>query len=256
MRPCAMGRCNSLLVLALLLAASVAGCLGSPPNESMLDLVVEVDAESGTIVETYVDGDLTSLEAVNIEFDFSKTTSTHDLTVFGLDLLDGSPQLTVDASQQSVLSISFEEHGIHNVSLFATDNKGAQQSQLVSIRVDLRIDWSEANTNNPTPLAFNPTPSNGGVHPIMIEVNSTVENPSLIDGIGGGGQTVQFSWNIVDELNDVCQSKSGQAEDGSEDTWNTVHFNTYLLHELRVTPEEGQDYLNVFQTVSVIYNTD
>ena len=57
MRPCAMGRCNSLLVLALLLAASLAGCLGSPPNESMLDLVVEVDAESGTIVETYVDGD-------------------------------------------------------------------------------------------------------------------------------------------------------------------------------------------------------
>jgi len=155
-----------------------------------------------------------------------------------------------------MLSLSFDEHGIHNVTLFAIDDSGARQNESVSIRADLRIEWTESNTNNPIPLEFNPTPDNGGVHPIVIEVNSTVENPSLIDGIGGGGQTVQFSWNIVDELNDVCQSKSGQAEDGSEDTWNTVHFNTYLVHELRITPEDGQDYLNVFQTVSVVYSSE
>ena len=90
----------------------------------------------------------------------------------------------------------------------------------------------------------------------MIEINSTVENPSLIQGISGGGQTVQFSWNIVDELDDTCQSKNGQAEDGNADTWSTVHFNTYLLHELRVVLEDGQDALNIQQTVLIVYADD
>lgn len=251
-----MGRSKPLLLMALLLAASFAGCLDASSTDSRIELEVEYASLNGTVVETYVDGERTSLESVIVDFDFSRTISSSELVTFGADLLDGTPPTTIDASQQSMLSLSFDEHGIHNVTLFAIDDSGARQNESVSIRADLRIEWTESNTNNPIPLEFNPTPDNGGVHPIVIEVNSTVENPSLIDGIGGGGQTVQFSWNIVDELNDVCQSKSGQAEDGSEDTWNTVHFNTYLVHELRITPEDGQDYLNVFQTVSVIYNLD
>ena len=251
-----MGRNKPLLLVSLLLAASLAGCIESSTTDSMIELDVEYASLNGTVVETYVDGGRTSLESMDVDFDFSRTTSARELVTFGVDLMDGTSPIIIDASQQSVVSLSFEEHGIHNVTLFAIDDDGARQNQSVSIRVDLRIDWTETNTNNPTPLAFNPTPNNNGVHPIVIEVNSTVENPSLIDGIGGGGQTVQFSWNIVDELDDVCQSKSGQAEDGSEDTWNTVHFNTYLLHELRITPEDGQDFLNVFQTVSVVYSSE
>jgi len=155
-----------------------------------------------------------------VSFDFSQTTSSLDLVKFGLDAMDGSEPMTIDASESSTLTHSFVEHGIHNVTLFAIDAAGTQNNQSASIRIDLRIEWSEQGTNEPMALPFNPTPNNGGTHPVMIEINSTVENPSLIQGISGGGQTVQFSWNIVDELDDTCQSKNGQAEDGNADTWS------------------------------------
>ncbi len=251
-----MGKCKPLFMMALLFTASIAGCLESSTDESILNLNVDYESNSGTVLETYIDGERISLEQVTMDFDFSKTTSTHDLKTFGVDLMDGDAPILVDAEKTSTISISFEEHGVHNITLFASDKNGGQQNQSVSIRIGLRIEWTETNTNDPIPLAFNPTPKNGGIHPIMIEIDSTVENPSLIDGIGGGGQTVQFSWNIIDELNDVCQSKNGQAEDGSEDTWYTVHFNTYLLHELQIIPKDGQDYLNIHQNVSVIYSSD
>lgn len=251
-----MGHLKQLLVLALFCSATLAGCIGPSSDESMIDLVVDLETTSGTVVETYLDGELVSLDAVDVSFDFSQTTSSLDLVKFGLDAMDGSEPMTIDASESSTLTHSFVEHGIHNVTLFAIDAAGTQNNQSASIRIDLRIEWSEQGTNEPMALPFNPTPNNGGTHPVMIEINSTVENPSLIQGISGGGQTVQFSWNIVDELDDTCQSKNGQAEDGNEDTWSTVHFNTYLLHELRVVLEDGQDALNIQQTVLIVYADD
>ena len=248
-----MGHLKQLLVLALFCSATLAGCIGPSSDESMIDLFVDLETTSGTVVETYLDGELVSLDAVNVSFDFSQTTSSLDLVKFGLDAMDGSEPMTIDASESSTLTHSFVEHGIHNVTLFAIDAAGTQNNQSASIRIDLRIEWSEQGTNEPMALPFNPTPNNGGTHPVMIEINSTVENPSLIQGISGGGQTVQFSWNIVDELDDTCQSKNGQAEDGNADTWSTVHFNTYLLHELRVVLEDGQDALNIQQTVLIVY---
>ena len=251
-----MGQWKSVFVLILFVTSSLAGCLEPSVDESMIDFVVEYDSDSGVVIETYVDGELISLEEVEVEFDFSKTTSSLEIETYGLESMDGTQSITVDADVASSLLYAFDEHGIHNVTLFAVDASGVKTSQEVSIRVDLRIDWSETKTNDPAVLPFNPTPSNGGIHPIAIEIESTVENPSLIDGIGGGGQTVEFSWAIVDELDDTCQSKGGQAVDGGEDTWQTIHFNTYLLHELRIVPEEGQDYLNIQQTVSVLYSSD
>ncbi|MFL2970101.1 MAG: hypothetical protein ACJZ63_04420 [Candidatus Poseidoniaceae archaeon] len=248
-----MGHLKQLLVLALFCSATLAGCIGPSSDESMIDLVVDLETTSGTVVETYLDGELVSLDAVDVSFDFSQTTSSLDLVKFGLDAMDGSEPMTIDASESSTLTHSFVEHGIHNVTLFAIDAAGTQNNQSASIRIDLRIEWSEQGTNEPMALPFNPTPNNGGTHPVMIEINSTVENPSLIQGISGGGQTVQFSWNIVDELDDTCQSKNGQVEDGNADTWSTVHFNTYLLHELRVVLEDGQDALNIQQTVLIVY---
>ncbi len=248
-----MGHLKQLLVLTLFCSATLAGCIGPSSDESMIDLVVDLETTSGTVVETYLDGELVSLDAVDVSFDFSQTTSSLDLVKFGLDAMDGSEPMTIDASESSTLTHSFVEHGIHNVTLFAIDAAGTQNNQSASIRIDLRIEWSEQGTNEPMALPFNPTPNNGGTHPVMIEINSTVENPSLIQGISGGGQTVQFSWNIVDELDDTCQSKNGQAEDGNADTWSTVHFNTYLLHELRVVLEDGQDALNIQQTVLIVY---
>ena len=175
-----MGQWKSVLVLILFVTSSLAGCLEPSVDESMIDFVVEYDSDSGVVIETYVDGELISLEEVEVEFDFSKTTSSLEIETYGLESMDGTQSITVDADVASSVLYAFDEHGIHNVTLFAVDASGVKTSQEVSIRVDLRIDWSETKTNDPAVLPFNPTPSNGGIHPIAIEIESTVENPSLI----------------------------------------------------------------------------
>ncbi|MCH1528327.1 MAG: hypothetical protein L7S46_01210, partial [Candidatus Poseidoniaceae archaeon] len=109
-----MGHLKHLLVLTLFCSASMAGCLAPSSSDSMIDLVVDIETTSGTVVETYLDGELVSLDAVDITFDFSQTTSSLDLVKFGLDAMDGSEPMTVEASESSTLSHSFVEHGIHN----------------------------------------------------------------------------------------------------------------------------------------------
>ena len=87
----------------------------------------------------------------------------------------------------------------------------------------------------------------------MIDVFSRVENPSIISDFGGGGQSVQFTWQIIDRIEDVCQKKSSEVEDGESDEWETIHFNTYEDHELMITYDDGQDNINVEHYVTIMY---
>ena len=42
-------------------------------------------------------------------------------------------------------------------------------------------------------------------------------------------------------------------DEGEEVVWHTVHFGTYEVHGLHIEYEEGQDYIDVSQTVIVQY---
>ena len=169
--------------------------------------------------------------------------------------MDGQSPVTVNAESNSVITVEFSEHGIYNLSAYAIDDEGNQKNMSLPIRIELRIDWVESNTNDPKTLIFDPNPVNGGPNPQMIEIDSTVENPTLIDGLGGSGQSVQFTWGIADEVNDVCQSRSGEANDGESDNWYTLHFNTYLIHELRISYDDGQDSISINQSVTILYDS-
>ena len=83
---------------------------------------------------------------------------------------------------------------------------------------------------------------------------SNVENPPLIDNIGDSGQSVQITWQLVDELDDICQTRNGQINDGDTMLWQTLYFNTYMLHELLIVMDEGQDSVSVNQSVSILYD--
>ena len=56
-----------------------------------------------------------------------------------------------------------------------------QQSEL-----DLKTEWSEQSTCEPSGLSIDPIPKHVGPHPVAIFIDSTVENPELIENIGGG----------------------------------------------------------------------
>ena len=250
-----MWRTGSVLVL-LLCSSSLVGCLAQSEDETKFELIVEASAMNGTVVESYSEGEQVSWSNVSIDFDFSKTTSKNSLVTFGIDLMDGSTPVTTDASTSSTVSIEFFEHGIYNVTAYVIDASNLQLNTSLDIQIDLRIDWTESNTNEPQTLMYNPNPANGGVKPLFVVINSTIENPTLLDGVGVGGRSVEISWNIADEYNDVCQSKRSQVNDGESVSWDTLHFSTYLAHELRINYEDGQDYISVQQSVSILYSDD
>ena len=243
-------------IVFLLLSFSLAGCLSQTSEDSGIELVLQYDAKNGTIVESYSNGEHVDTTNVLLDFDFSQTTAENKLVTYGIDTMDGREPVIIAADTGSVVSVEFSEHGIYNLSVYAIDENNKQEIQTLSVRIELRIEWSESDTKAPQTLAFDPTPSNGGSNPIMIEVYSVVSNPTLIGEVGGSGQSVQFTWNIADELDDICQSRSGQVNDGDEVVWNTIHFNTFQPHELRISYDDGQEDIRVDQTVSILYESE
>ena len=250
-----MGRFRFGTILILLFCLSFSGCLSFDEDKPKLELDVSYSALNGTVIESYSDGNLISTESVELIFDFSETKSGGNLELFGIEIDDGRDPIEISAQSGFLIPIEFTEHGIYDVILYAMDDKDNRENLTSTIRIDMRIEWIEEETSDPRTLTFDPSPSNGGEHPIMIEIKSTVENPSLIEDVGGG-QSVQFTWKITDENGDTCQSNSDQVNDGESATWDTIHFNTKLIHDLSIDYEEGQDYISVNQSVSIIYNSD
>ena len=64
---------------------------------------------------------------------------------------------------------------------------------------------------------------------------------------------MDVSWQLIDESQEACQSQPGTVEEGGSATWKTVHFNTDEVHELRVNYEEGQDAIDIEQTILIQY---
>ena len=241
------------LFVVLLLTINLAGCTSEDSSESLISLSVEHTADSGIIVDSYSNGDKISTTSPTIDFDFSSTTAELELTTFGINLNDGTDSLEVDASNNSVISFEFLQHGWYNLTAYAIDEDGGQATAIISIKIDLRIEWVETNTDQPQTLVFDPVPANGGASAQMIEVNSVVENPETFDEIISGGDSVGITWNIIDEVDDVCQKKSANIENGGSDVWETLHFNTFQVHELSITFDDNQETINVEHIVSIIY---
>ena len=248
-----MKQIQYVMLLILFLSVSLAGCIGDTQNKSKISLDINLDSNNGTIIESYSDGDLISTTNVFIQFNFSQTKSSSKITTFGIDTMDGKSPITVDASSNSIINVEFSEHGIYNVSAYAINVDKIKQSIPITIKIDLRIEWIETKTDNPKTLTFDPNPVNGGPNPLMIEFISVVENPSLIEDFEGG-QSVQITWNIVDEQNDICQKKTTEIADGESDEWHTIHFNTFMIHDLIINYDDGQDYVNINQTISILYD--
>lgn len=251
-----MGSTKYALFVVLLLTMSLAGCTSEESNEPAIFLSVQHSADSGMIVESYSNGDSTSTTAATIDFDFSNTTADLELATFGLTWNDGNGDKNTEwgaGGTAGQIRLEFMEHGWFNITAYATDIDGGRAETTISIKIDLRIEWAEANTDQPQTLVFDPVPANGGGNAQMIEINSVVENPETTEEVIFGGDSVGITWNIIDEQDDVCQKKSANIENGESGVWDTIHFNTFQVHELSITFDDNQENINVEHIVSIIY---
>ena len=249
-----MNNSTIILTIIILLCSSITGCISDESEENSIDLKVDFSKTNGTIIKSFTDGELLSNENVILNFDFSKTKSSNSITSFGIEMYDNG--YLIKSDEGSEISIEFSKHGFFHLNAYAIDENQNIENMSIFIRIEQTIHWIESNTNNPIPLSIESIPSNNGKYPEMIEVFSKVENPSIISDFGGGGQSVEFTWQIIDRVDDVCQKKSSLVEDGESDEWETIHFNTYEDHDLKIVYDDGQDNINIEHHVSLIYSED
>ena len=242
----------SRFAIILMFSSILSGCLSGEEEDIGMRLEFSLSTSEGTILHSYVDGDLVSVSDVSVEFDFSNSSSNNDIILFGINTNDSRDSIEVDAKESQTIVVNFSQHGVYEVSVYAIDNDDNYREESVVIKVNYRIDWSEYETNDPQVLPFDPRPPNNGQHATMIEVSSMVENPDLITEFGTGN-SVYITWNIIDENNDTCQRYSEQVANGETITWETIHFNTFLLHELVVDNDESEDAVNLAHSIQITY---
>lgn len=239
-------------LVCLFFTSSLTGCLSNSQHVEGIELTINYENTNGTIVDSYIDGDLISTTNVILVFDFSNTISENKLVSYGIQIINYS-SISVDSNIESKISVEFSHHGIYEIIAYATDETNYQENQSITVRIEHQIDWLESNTYDPISLPIIPYPNNGGTLPSAIIINSTVENPVLIENIGGGRE-VEITWRLLDEQDDACQSKNEIVYEGEEVNWQTIHFNTVEAHDLSISYDDGQDYIDVHHSVLIQYH--
>ena len=240
-------------IVLIFLVSSTVGCLSDSQDHKGIELIVHYENTNGTIVDSYIDGDHVSTTNVFLDFDFSKTISDAKLVEFGISFSDQRPTISVDPNINSIISIEFFHHGIHSIDAYVIDEQNEQENLSIIIRIEQKIEWLESNTYNPKSMTINPFPNNEGISPSSIIINSTIENPVLVENVGGGRE-VEITWSLLDEQEDACQGRQAIVYEGEQVTWKTIHFNTFEVHELRISYDDGQDFINVNQSILIEYS--
>ena len=246
-------RASSIGLVCILLSFSLVGCVSDTQPTEGFELIVDFENTSGTIIHSYVDGDLVSTSNVLLDFDFSNTVSSNQLIEFGIRLVHNGDTTSVNPDLTSQISIEFTHHGIYEIIAYAIGENGHEESKWIAVRIENEINWLESNTYDPKPITINPIPNPLGIFPASIIIDSTIENPVLIENIGGGRE-VEVTWSLFDQQEDACQTKNDVIYEGEEVNWNTIHFNTYELHDLTISYDEGQDYINIDHTILIQYS--
>ena len=246
-------RASPIGLVCILLSFSLVGCVSDAQPTEGFELIVDFENTSGTIVHSYVDGDLVSTSNVFLDFDFSNTVSSNQLIEFGIRLVHNGDTTSVNPDLTSQISIEFTHHGIYEIIAYAIGENGHEETKSIIVRIENEINWLESNTYNPKPITINPIPNPLGIFPASIIIDSTIENPVLIENIGGGRE-VEVTWSLFDQQEDACQTKNDIIYEGEEVNWNTIHFNTYELHDLTISYDEGQDYINIDHTILIQYS--
>tara|TARA_A100001035_G_scaffold8104_1_gene5743 strand:+ start:2824 stop:3576 length:753 start_codon:yes stop_codon:yes gene_type:complete len=241
-----------VILAVFLLSSATVGCLSSSEENSGIELMVNYQSTNGTIVETYVDGDLQSKSNVILDFDFSTTISEYELVSYGINPNDGRSPILVPADTSQTVSVEFSEHGIFHLDAFAVDEMESIENLTIIVRIELNIEWNEDTTNEPTSLEIDSIPKNGGPYPSMIIIDSDVENPQLIDNVGGGRE-VEITWRLFDEAEDACLIRPTTVDEGEIANWKVHHRITNEIHDLRISYDSGQDYIDIDHSISILF---
>ena len=250
-------RVKTLAALAVLVCASLAGCLSTVDDgedENPITMAVHYESTSGTILERVQNGATLSQTGVELAFDFARVTSkAGTMTTFTLDPgddEDGSNAITVNANDQADIAYTYQTHGLFSVVLSATDESGNEASTSVIVRIDKTTDWTQSNTDNPDTMVLSATPDCLCPAPERIEVDSTISNPAGILA----GTPVTVTWHLDNPDGEQQAFHTEQIGDGQEASWTHSQYNIVVGDwALNVSIDSGNNSLNLHHVVTVSY---
>ena len=229
----------------------LSGCMGLVSDDSSgFDLNVEVDSQYGMIMTLYEDGMQKSSSTPVITFDFSESANYGHGFSFGVVPGDGREPITTDSVDATEIAIEFTFHGLYSVTAFGIDQEGHREDQVIEVMIEQHIDWFENDTGTPEEFVFDSTPGNEGPIPSHFLLNSTVQNPSIIDF---DGRDVDVRWDVVNQEG-VCQTAGENIGNGDTGFWKTLHFGPLSVHEIHLVIEDGQDRIDVHHSLEIIYS--
>ena len=250
-------RTKAIATLAVLVCASLAGCLSTVENENganPITMAVHYESTSGTILERVQNGATLSQTGVELAFDFARVTSKAGvMETFTLDPgddEDGSNAITVNANDQAEIAYTYQTHGLFTVTLSASDESGNEASTTVLVRVDKTIDWTQSNTDSPDSMSVSTTPDCTCPAPERIDVDSTISNPAGIIA----GTPVTVTWHLDNPDGEQQAFHTEQIGDGQEASWTHSQYNIAIGDwALNVSIDSGNDSLNVHHIVTLSY---
>ena len=229
----------------------LSGCTGLISDDSSgFDLNVEPDTQYGMILTSYEDGVQKSSLAPVITFDFSESANYGMGSSFGIVPGDGREPITMDSADGTEIAVEFDVHGLYSVTAFGIDQDGHRVDRVIEITIEQHIDWYENDTGTPEEFVFDSSPGNQGPIPSHFLLNSTVQNPSVIEF---DGREVDVRWDVVNQEG-VCQTAGENIGNGDTGFWKTLHFGPLSIHEIHLVIEDGQDRIDVHHSLEIIYS--
>ena len=137
-------RASPIGLVCILLSFSLVGCVSDTQPTEGFELIVDFENTSGTIVHSYVDGDLVSTSNVFLDFDFSNTISSNQLIEFGIRLVHNGDTTSVNPDLTSQISIEFTHHGIYEITAYAIGENGHEESKSIIVRIENEINHVES----------------------------------------------------------------------------------------------------------------
>jgi hypothetical protein len=246
-------------LILLMLIGMLAGCLGSDEDtseeNSPVDLVVYYDSTNATIMEIHNNGQQTSRDGAEFSFDFRETRSDNgDITTFSFNPGDGTDTVSIDAAENSVLTYSYQTHGIFEATLMAKDDVNNTASQDLTLRVDLYHRDSQTGTQSPSDATIGLAPDDDSLEaPAQLKLKSTVENPPNLFGFS---DTVQVTWTLKNGSGIEMATESEQVGEEQSATWenqqNTPEAAVWTL-EINIDAGGNSEEVNVTSELWTVY---
>ncbi len=219
----ASGSVRAVCILAILLLASLTGCLGNDEpavsGDGPVELVVFYDFTNGTIEEVHSDGQPTTMTGAEFSFDFRETKSKEgNITTFTFDAGDGTDPVSINAEDESVLTYEYLSHGIFEATLSAEDENNNTASMKLKLRVEFHVADTQLNTQEPDRISIdlNPDADSLGL-PAQLYLVSTVENPT--NAFGAFEDSVEVTWSLKNSSEEEHGTNSEVLNGGQSATW-------------------------------------